>query len=43
MFRISEVAKTLKSIVCKQFNSQFVYTFRLFQIDYKCKSKIEKN
>lgn len=43
MFRISEVAKILHSVVCNQFNSQFEYTRRLVNEDYKCKSKIEKN
>lgn len=32
MFRVSGVTKTLKSIVCKQFNSEFENTFRLLYI-----------
>lgn len=43
MFRISDVVKILQSIVCNQFNSQFEYTRRLVNEDYKCKSKTEKN
>lgn len=32
MFMVSGVTKTLKSIVCKKFNSEFENTFRLLYI-----------